>query len=92
MKVRVRMSRRNKQILYAWLEGLVSAFWDGVAGASVLDGVLRGTGVQFVDGWAELQAAIGAGVMLGFVSMRRKLQQSPLPKFEFEEAEEPPKE
>lgn len=85
------MSNHNKQILLAWAIGLLGAFWDGVGsvgGLAILD---QAVGLQVQPEGQKLKAALVQMLVVGFISMRRKLQESPLPQFKFE-AEEPPKE
>lgn len=80
------MTRRNQAHIYAWLAGLLTAFYDGLLSVGVMDvlGPVAGVELPGVP-WEKLKTLAMVALLVGFVSMARKLQQSPLPQIEFGE-------
>lgn len=78
------MTQRNQKILYAWLETLLTAFWQGATGALGADvaGPFIGISVPS-DPWEKMKTLAIVAVSLGTLSVINILKKSPLPQFEF---------
>lgn len=82
------MNARHRAIWYAWLRGLLQAFWAGAGTVTVL--ATADPESYGIYDWPRLKHSLVAMIVSGGFSMRNYLARSPLP--DFEEAAEPPKE
>lgn len=83
------MSHRHKAQVYAWLKGLLQAFWAGAGTVTVL--ATADPESYGIYDWPRLKHSLVAMAVSGGFSMRNYLARSPLPEFD-DVAEEPPKE
>lgn len=78
------MTGKNQAILYAWLEAILTAFWQGASAALGVDvlGPFVGIAVPS-EAWAKMRALAVVACAMGLISVINILKQSPLPKFDF---------